>query len=120
MTKIHPPISTLSFLLLFFFLKITAAAQNNYLLLLKGIDKDSAYLVDKVGIRTNFSSQMTCVDYIGKLPALLQTKGYVTASIDSVKFDSSFARLVIFLGEAYQWLQLKTDGVDQSILDAVG
>ncbi len=50
----------------------------------------------------------------------MQSKGYVTASLDSIKYDSLFARVVLYVGHVYQWALLDTKQVDNSILDAVG
>ncbi|MEI9946774.1 MAG: hypothetical protein WDN26_21455 [Chitinophagaceae bacterium] len=47
-------------------------------------------------------------------------KGYVTASVDTIKYDSAFARLVLFVGNKYQWAELDTKNVDPAILDAIG
>ena len=97
-----------------------AITQNNYNLYLKGVDKDSAMLVQQLGIKTMFESRYSCIDYINKLPAYLQSKGYVTASIDSIQYDSTFARIVLYTGEAYHWARLDAKNVDPAILDAVG
>ena len=47
-------------------------------------------------------------------------KGYVTASIDSIRLDSATGRLVMYLGDRYQWAQIDTRQIDPSILDAIG
>lgn len=116
MKKIRLQISVVVLLLL----SIYTSAQNKYLLNLRGVDKDSAYLVSALGLQTEFSSRLACIDYLNKLPALLQSKGYVTASIDSLKYDSASARMVLFAGERYMWAQLNTKNVDPALLNAVG
>ena len=60
------------------------------------------------------------MDYINRLPGYLQSKGYVTASIDSLHYDSSFASMTLFIGQPYLWAQLNVRQVDPSLLDAVG
>jgi len=120
MTKLRRHILFFVFVLLNFGFTQTILAQKNYSLQLKGVDKDSAYLTDKVGIQTNFSSQIACMEYMNKLPAYLQSKGYVTASIDSLKYDSTSALLVLFLGEAYKWIELRTSANNPDILQAFG
>ncbi|HYM93537.1 MAG TPA: hypothetical protein VET23_05310 [Chitinophagaceae bacterium] len=116
MTKLRLQISVLVFLLLF--QKVTA--QLTYNLYIHSLDKDSSFIASQLGLVTSFSSRSACVDYINKLPGLLQSKGYVTASIDSLHYDSTFARLTMFTGEAYQWATLDAKQVDISILDAAG
>lgn len=95
-------------------------AQKNYILHFRSIDKDSSILVSQLGLQANFSSRFACIEYIDKLPGYLQSKGYVTASLDSVQYDSTFARIVLYAGESYQWVQLDAKEVDVALLDAVG
>lgn len=96
------------------------AAQNNYPLYLHGVDKDSAFIVQQLNIQTTFSNRNECISYVNKLPVSLQTRGYVTASLDSLRFDSTFAVIALYLGDKYAWAQLDAKQVDPSILQAVG
>jgi outer membrane protein assembly factor BamA len=120
MTKLRQPISLPIFLFVLMLIHGLVSAQNKYDLNIKAVDKDSAYLIDTVGLQNSFASRAACVDYVNKLPSLLQSKGYVTASLDSVAYDSSAAHLLLFLGEAYHWAQLNADRVNASLLNAVG
>lgn len=95
-------------------------AQNQFSLHIHGADKDSATIVSQAGLQVSFPSYLQCADYANKLTSDLQSKGYVTASIDKVRFDSSFITIDLFLGERYQWALLDTKGVDNDILDAIG
>jgi outer membrane protein assembly factor BamA len=115
MIKLRLQISVLFFLLP----AIYVSAQDNYGLHIHGVDEDSTLLV-KLNLQTTFSSRFACVDYINKLPGYLQSKGYVTASIDSLQYDSTSARIKLFVGEAYRWAQLDTRLVDPSLLNAIG
>ncbi|MBN8676380.1 MAG: hypothetical protein J0L56_19795 [Chitinophagales bacterium] len=116
MTTFRVQISVLVFLLL----SIHLPAQDKYILRLKGVDKDSVVLASQLGIPGDFTSRYACTEYINKLPGLLQAKGYVTASIDSLRYDSSFASMVLFAGQVYRWAQLEATGIDAALLDAVG
>lgn len=116
MKKFRLQISVLVLLLL----SIYTSAQNKYSLVIRGVDKDAGTLVPLLGLQTEFTSRTTCTEYISKLPALLQSKGYVTASIDSLHYDSAAAYMVLFAGEKYLWTRLDTHAVEPSILDAVG
>lgn len=123
MRKFRLQISVLVFLLL----SIYTAAQNHpdgqageYSLYVRGVDKDSATIVATTGLQTSFTSRFTCTEYITRLPAYLQAKGYVTASIDSLHYDSAFARIVLFTGELYRWAQLDAKNIETPILDAIG
>src|SRR5258706_11782347 len=116
MTKLRLQISVLVFLLL----QIHASAQNNYSLYIRSIDKDSAFLTGSLGIPVSFSNRFTCQEYVSKLPAYLQSKGYMTASLDSTSYDSSFAKLVLFVGDIYKWAQIDPNEVGPDILQAIG
>src|SRR5688572_11811279 len=93
---------------------------QEYFLSVRCVDKDTAFLENNLHLQTRFVSRLACMDYVNKLPSALQAKGYVTASIDSVVFDSSSAKLVLFVGEAYTWAQLNTQTIDPLLLQAVG
>ncbi len=116
MAKLRLQISVLVFLLL----SVYSSAQNNYNLYIRGIEEDSASLISRLGLQTTFASRFACVDYINKLPGYLLSKGYVTASIDSLHYDSSFAGITLFIGQPYLWAQLDAKQIDPSLLDAVG
>ena len=109
-------ISVLTFLLA----SLYSYGQKKYNLYVHGVDNDSAAIVAKTGLQISFPSYIACVEYINKLPDHLQSKGFVTASIDSLKYDSGFARITIFLGELYQWAILDAKNIETTILDAVG
>src|SRR5689334_12541926 len=97
-----------------------AGAQQLYYLKTSGADKDSVFLTDVIGIPASFSSRMTCTDYINKLVPALHAKGYVTASLDNVAYDSAAASIAIYIGEVYQWASVDTRNVEAGLLDAVG
>ena len=115
MTKLRLPISILVFLLL----SAELPAQNNYRLIIRCVDKDSAFLAG-IGVPAGFTNRSSCIAYINQLPGELRSKGYVTASLDSVRYDSSFANVVLFAGDIYKWAQIDASMVDVSLLQAVG
>ncbi|MDP4261102.1 MAG: hypothetical protein Q8941_01110 [Bacteroidota bacterium] len=116
MTKLRLQISAL----VFFLLQIHLSAQTNYNLYIRSADKDSAFLTGSLGIPSSFTTRIACLEYVNKLPVYLRSKGYVTASLDSVRYDSSSAKLVLFVGDIYQWAQLDASQVDPVILQAIG
>jgi len=118
MTKLRLPIS-LPALLMSCFLHFSAAAQDKYELNIRAVDKDSAFL-NGVGLQNNFASRAACVDYINKLPGVLQSKGFVTSSFDSLSYDSLSASLVIFFGQSYRWAEIRIDSANSSLLSSVG
>lgn len=97
-----------------------SAGQKNYSLHISGVDKDSVFIVSQLEVSNAFNTRNECVAYINQLPALLQARGYVTASIDSITYDSAYARLVLFVGDKYEWAELDSKSVDPAVLEAIG
>ncbi len=94
-----------------------AAGQSyevNYFL----IDADSS-LKKEIGLKEKFTSQLEARYFITTLPTLLQTRGYMTASIDSTQIDSTSASVRLFLGLQYKWAKINTMPFDEDILSAV-
>ena len=103
-----------------FFFANTVFAQDNYKVhyILSG--KDTADKIQQLDLKSIFESQTFAEIYIDKLPETLLGKGFPTASVDSVRYDSLFAQVKIYLGKKYQWLAISTDSIDQSVLDNTG
>lgn len=116
MTKLRLQISILIFLLLPFQL----LGQNKYDLYIRCVDKDADFLINSIGIPASFTSKSACTEYINQLPGYLRSKGYVTASLDSIRYDSAFAKVVLFAGDIYKWAQIDASLEDLSLLQAIG
>ena len=106
--------------ILFLLVDLSLKAQNEYSLYIRPIDRDSAFLSSNLGLRTAFRTRSECSSYIHSIPATLQAKGYVTASLDSIHYDTTFARVVLYVGSKYEWAKLETKQIDPSVLQAVG
>lgn len=104
----------------FFFQSLVCSAQQNYLLQVHGVDKNLSDLVNEIELKTTFISRIDCINYVSKLPGRLQAKGFVTASIDTLRFDSSSAYLVLFLGRKYRWALLNTQQADAAVVALTG
>lgn len=115
MRKFRLQISVLVLLLM----SICASAQDKYILTIKTAENEQSLLA-QLGLQTIFDSKDACNGYINQLPAFLQSKGYVTTSIDSVKMDSLSAYILLYLGEKYLWAILDVKKIDSAILEAVG
>ena len=116
MTQLRLQISALVFLLMVNKLE----GQNNYPLHIQGIDRDSTFIISNLGLKTAFDTRYDCVAYINQLPQYLQEKGYVTASLDSILYDSAFAKVVLYMGDRYEWAQLDASQINPSVLQAIG
>ncbi|MEO6548416.1 MAG: BamA/TamA family outer membrane protein [Ferruginibacter sp.] len=95
-------------------------AKSKYQLIFHFTNKDSSFNPQRLGLQTSFGSQMECVGYIGKLPGLLNGMGYVAASVDSVRYDSTFAEVAIYPGSHQYGINLRTFGIEKNVLDMVG
>lgn len=67
-----------------------------------------------------FDNKELAQSYVASLPATLSGKGFPTASVDSAIFDSTAARILLYLGQSYQWIQINTDSIDQNVLNSFG
>ena len=93
---------------------------NKYQLIINYTGKDSSFNPQALKLQTAFASQVQCMNYIAKLPGLLHLNGYPAASVDSVFYDSTFASAQLFVGTRPYLVRLRTDGIDQKVLDISG
>ena len=103
-------------LLLMLFLYSKLSAQEyivNYIVV------DSFSQKTTPDFQTRFVSRTAAANYLSALPASLQTKGFITNSIDNVQLDSSSASVQLFLGQQYKWSKINTRTTDQDILEAI-
>ncbi len=82
--------------------------------------KDSVIKPLPISLKTSFTSLDQLYNYINSLPKLLGIKGYVLASVDSVWQLESRVNIVLYMGKKYNWMQLRTNGIDKSILAKSG
>ncbi len=92
--------------------------QQKYTLNYTFSGKDTSYNFPKLGLEISFPDKSSSTVYISKLPAVLTSKGFPASSIDSVFYDSTSARVELFLGDQYKWIEINTDSVDQEFLYA--
>jgi len=114
----HLP-AVLLFLIIILIQKISFG-QTSYILNAKGVDKPPEFLKNEIGVQSGFPSRAVCIDYINKLPSLLQSKGFVNASLDSIFFDSTSARLVLYIGQQYKWAHINIAAADPQVLSVSG
>ena len=88
-----------------------------YQLQIKSVDKDSSFNWQPLKLQTGFANKTLCSNYITGLISLLSSKGYPTASVDSVFENDNYTIIHLFLGKQYQWIKLKPDGIEKQALD---
>jgi hypothetical protein len=86
--------------------------QESYKLEYHFADKDTLPSPESLGLKLGFSSRNDCILYINSLPNQLKTKGFITFSVDSVHFDSSFAEVWVFVGQKYIWKNITIKSAD--------
>lgn len=91
-----------------------------YTLTIQPVDKPAESLSSILKLPAGFNSRLVCMEYVRKLPGLLHAKGYASASVDEVAYDSTSASLKLFLGQPFTWATLQTDSVEKKLLEAAG
>src|SRR5882762_84241 len=84
-------------------LTIAVMASGQYQLKILPADKDSVFITKTLGLQQNFPNRVVCTEYIYNLISTLQTRGYPSASIDSIAFDSASATIKLYIGETYKF-----------------
>lgn len=98
--------------------KAQSSKNPVYQLQVQLVDKDSSFNLQPLKLQTTFASRSLCNNYIQVLPVLLGSKGYPTASVDSVFEKENLSIIHLFLGKQYQWIKLMPDGIDKAAMDA--
>jgi outer membrane protein assembly factor BamA len=106
--------------LMMFFLASSIVVVSQYALKVQPVDKDSTFIHDTLKLKQNFPGRELCASYVSSLPELLRSKGYASASVDSIYYDSTFAYCLLYAGEAIKYSLLKTDSIEPGFLSAAG
>ena len=85
-----------------------ALPAQGYKVFYKGVDVDSSVLKEKLSLKEDFISRTEANIYVGSLSSLIQSKGFITASVDSMWFDSASAIVQLYLGEQYKWAKVSS------------
>lgn len=94
--------------------------SQNFLLKIRFVDKDSTFQPAQLKLQTQFESQAAITDYIRKIPSLLLTRGYPAASVDSSWIQNSEWHINLYLGQAYEWMDISPGNLDRKELSAAG
>lgn len=81
-------------------------------------DKDTSQHKGLSFLKTDFDTKETSANYINKLKELLLSRGYVSASVDSVHADSVKASVYLYIGNEYKW-HLITDSLPKDVMAAL-
>jgi outer membrane protein assembly factor BamA len=98
----------------------TAIAQDKYQLQFNFVDKDSTVNPQLLGLQTSFHDRDQCFLYAEKIPSILRARGYITASLDSIFYDSLYANAWIYLGSSYRWVKIGVEETDRKLMEEIG
>jgi len=99
-------------------LSLHTNGQNECALNIQQIDSTTS--INTLQLQTTFTSKTKCIEYVHKLSQLLMTKGYISASVDSVWEDSSSVSILLFIGKKYKWDSLHVDEKNWLLLNNLG
>jgi outer membrane protein assembly factor BamA len=110
---------TPAFLMIFLF-PFVAFSQKKYTVQYIAAGKDTSSQIQQFNFKTIFDRRESAETYINKLPQMLVSRGFPTASVDSVLYDSTIAKVKLYIGAKYQWAQISTDSIEPYILENTG
>ena len=82
--------------------------------------KDSIKEPPSILLKAKFSSLDQANNYINSLTKLFADKGYLVSSVDSVWYLQNNVHIDFYVGKKYNWVQLRTNNIDKSLLSKVG
>ena len=82
--------------------------------------KDSIKEPLPILLKAKFSGLDLANNYINSLPKLFADKGYLVCSVDSVWYLQNNVHIDFYVGKKYNWIQLRTNNIDKSLLSKVG
>jgi len=97
-----------------------AQSPNTYRLHIHYTDKDNSFNPQPLKLQTAFANRAVCFEYINGLPALLGSKGYPTASVDSITEGADLTDIDLFLGKQYHWIKLMPDNIEKKAIAESG
>jgi len=97
-----------------------ATKNKPYQLNIRFVDKDNSFSAGPLKLETTFANKFLCDNYIQGLVTLLSSKGYPTASVDSIFEKENTTLIHLFLGKQYQWIKLIPDGIEKAAMDQSG
>jgi outer membrane protein assembly factor BamA len=117
MAKLTPYLKMHGLFVLMIFWGLAASAQ--YRLVLKGVDKDDAF-ISSLKLQRSFPNMQQCSSYVNRLPGVLNSKGFANASIDTIRFDSTSAYGELYIGAIQNNTIVYVDSSDTRLISQLG
>lgn len=108
------------FLGLFFLFSRTAIASDKDTFHLLPVLIDTGFIEQIPSLKTTFVSKEECQYYLTQLPDYLQSKGYLSASADTVIWHTDTVIIKLYLGRIYKWGSLKIKEQDRPLMETTG
>ncbi|OFX19746.1 MAG: hypothetical protein A2041_04985 [Bacteroidetes bacterium GWA2_31_9b] len=105
-------------LLIFFFSceNFLFAQEKQFYLQLFTEDQLTTDSEKQVKLYINFSGDSTQIlNHLNRLIADFQNNGFISASVDSLVFDSTFVNAYVFIGKQFGWGNFEFEGLDSEI-----
>ena len=88
----------------------TGLAQDNHRLEIICRDKGTVTCPESISVTQSFNHADSCRSFLGKtLIPQLQRDGYLGVSIDSIETAAAYTKVWLYVGERYEWGQIKLD-----------
>lgn len=97
-----------------------AMGQKSRAFSLELIDKGSAAVFENIRFPDKVRDESAARREMRKIREKLHSIGYITASFDSVRTDSTVITAYLYIGRTWHWAKLETDSADQYLLNEVG
>jgi outer membrane protein assembly factor BamA len=111
--------SSAAALLLFCFV-IVQKSTAQFSLQINYIGKDNSFMAAGIQLQKSFTGFAACLQYVNKLPQLLSSKGFPTASVDSTWYNDSIMFINLYTGKQYEWVKLLPVDIEKKALDESG
>ena len=82
--------------------------------------KDSFKEPLPVLVKTKFAGLEQANTYVNSLSTLFANKGYLVSSVDSIWYLQNNVHIDFYVGKKYNWVQLRTNNIDKSLLSKAG
>ena len=107
-------------ILLFLLLPFSAFANDTLTLQLSIIDESQKEIISEIDYKSTHFQIQTLQKEINQIVTDLQSKAYLTASIDTIIQDGKTVEAFLFIGEKYLWAELNTENIDKLLLAKIG
>ena len=97
-----------------------AAAQDTLTLTATPIDTTLDFLNKQATVPPRFSQKTDLIRALNTLVTELQSKGFLTASVDSLLQEGNHFEAFVFIGKKYRWAHLRNGNVTPFFLSKIG